>query len=95
LWKGGVNMSIKTEKEIKLEKALKVERSKRLQKTKEEQQKLHADLWNKVGKILNRKFVADDIEKLCKFLEQQEQRGRYFSTAMNKTDVTEKEMKEF
>ncbi len=36
-----------------------------------------------VESVLNRPIVEDDIPKLLRFLQQQEERGQYFSNAMN------------
>ena len=73
---------------VQKEKKQDEERLKELQrkrKAEERKQRNHRliQLGATVESILNRPIEEDDIPKLLRFLQQQEERGQYFSNAMN------------
>lgn len=59
------------------------------QKAKERKQRNHRLILAgaEIERILQRPLEDEDIEKLAAFLENQEQRGKYFSSAMNKKNT--------
>lgn len=71
------------EKEKKLAKELNDLRRKRRQKEKEKQQNKLAEIGAVCEKVLGREFQEADVDKLRVFLEQQESRGKFYSSAMN------------